>query len=154
MWFLILFLLLIIVLLCRMLFNEKKRKEDYRKFAYKHLQMVEIFDEWVELKQLGVCMADWLIKHGYKVIAIYGMGYLGKRLMEELHDSPIQVKYGVDRAAATMTIDMDVFTLEDDLLPVDAVVVTVTGNHKEIQKAIQMKMGCPVILLKEIIEHA
>lgn len=79
------------------------------------------------------------------------MSYAGETLVEELKDSNIEVKYGIDKNADSMYIDVDVLTIEDDLESVDAIVVTAITFFDEIEEKLSEKMDCPIISLEDIL---
>lgn len=80
--------------------------------------------QWVEVKQEGKNLSEYFMRSGYKNIAIYGMSYAGETLVNELKDTEINVKYGIDRNADSIYGEIDVVSMEDDLEEVDAIVVT------------------------------
>lgn len=117
----------------------------------KHLALFLMMNQWVAVKQEGKNLADYFEKMGYKTIAIYGMSYAGERLVEELKDSNIQIKYGIDKKADTIYSDIEIVTMEDKLEEVDAVVVTPIFFFDEIEEALSEKMDCPIISLEDIL---
>ena len=82
------------------------------------------FDQWLRIRQEGKTLVDFFEKNDYKTVAIYGMKELGERLYDELENSGITVKYIIDKNADTIYADVDVLTPDDELEPVDVVVVT------------------------------
>ncbi len=117
----------------------------------KHLALFLMMNQWVAVKQEGKNLADYFTKRGYKTIAIYGMSYAGERLVEELKDSDIQIKYGIDKKADTIYSDIDVVTMEDELAEVDAIVVTPIFFFDEIEEKLSEKTDCPIISLEDIL---
>lgn len=125
----------------------QKQKE----MSDKHLALFLLMDRWVGVKQQGKNLADYFEKKQYKTIAIYGMSYAGKRLFEELKDSSIEVKYGIDVKAYTIYSDIDVVTLDEPLERVDAVIVTPVFFFKEIEEKLSKKINCPIISLEDVL---
>lgn len=122
-----------------------------RSMSDKHFALFQMMNQWVKVKQEGKNLALYFEKNGYKKIAIYGMSYAGETLVEELKDSNIEVKYGIDKNADSMYIDVDVLTIEDDLESVDAIVVTAITFFDEIEEKLSEKMDCPIISLEDIL---
>ncbi len=52
---------------------------------------------WMENKNAGKNFAEYFQQCGYRTVAIYGAGDIGKLLFDELKQSDIEVKYFVDR---------------------------------------------------------
>lgn len=125
--------------------NEKQKLSD------KHLALFLMMNQWVKVKQEGKELASYFERYGYKRIAIYGMSYAGETLIAELHDSNVQIAYGIDRKADTIYADLDIVTIEDTLEEVDAVVVTAITFFDEIENALSEKLDCPIISLEDIL---
>lgn len=117
----------------------------------KHLALFLMMNQWVAVKQQGKNLAEYFEEMQYKKIAIYGMGYAGERLLEELKGSGIDVKYGIDRNSDIMNSDIDIVTPDDELEPVDAIVVTPVFSYDEIERKLTKKVSCPVISLEDIL---
>lgn len=122
-----------------------------REMAEKHLALFLMMNRWVEVKQQGKSPADYLLTKKYQTIAIYGMSYAGERLVEELKNSGVTVSYGIDKKAGGGYSDMEVVSPEDGLREVDAVIVTSIFFMDEIEKALSVKLSCPVISLEDIL---
>lgn len=136
---------------CVMQKTAEKKISETRKFSEKHLALYQMMNQWVRLKQEGKNLAYFFEKNGYGKIAIYGMSYAGETLMRELNGTVVQVAYGIDKNAAQIYTDINIFTLEDDLLTVDAVVVTAITFFDELKEKLQKKMECPIISLEDIL---
>lgn len=113
--------------------------------------LLQVFSKWMRLKFDGKTIAGYLAKKGYRSVAIYGMHYLGECLLEELKGSEIEVRYAIDRNAASLYADVDILTLDDNIPKVDAVIVTAIWSFDEIKKSILEIAEYPVISLKDIV---
>ena len=129
----------------------KKEVEAQWRISEKHLALYRMMDQWVAIKQQGKNLADYFEKMQYKVIAVYGMSYAGLRLAEELENSNIEIKYGIDKNAETIYSDIEIVTLEDELEEVDAIVVTPIFFFDEIEEKLSAKTDCPIISLEDIL---
>lgn len=132
---------------------EKKVDEQWR-ISEKHLALFQMMDQWVAIKQQGKNLADYLEKKQYRTIAIYGMSFAGQRLIDELENSNIQIKYGIDKRADNIYTDIDIVTMEDELEEVDAVIVTAITFFDEIEEMLSGKMDCPIISLEDVLYEA
>ncbi len=125
--------------------HEKAEKVDKFKSYY------YILNQWLLLKQQGNDLTKYFHDQGYKSIAIYGMGEMGNRLYEELRGTDIQVKYAIDKNAAKTYSELDVFDLEEQLEPVDAIIVTAVFAFDDIEKEISEVVDYPVISLEDVV---
>ena len=76
--------------------EEVKIKES-QKMSDKHLALFLMMTQWVKVKQEGKNLSTYFERKGYRVIAIYGMSYAGEALADELVESNIKIKYGIDQ---------------------------------------------------------
>lgn len=113
--------------------------------------LLQVFSKWMCMKSKGKTIAGYLTEKGYRSIAIYGMHYLGECLLEELKESGIEVRYAIDRNAASLYADVDILTLDDNIPKVDAVIVTAIWSFDEIKKSISEVAEYPVLSLKDIV---
>lgn len=124
---------------------------DAQRLADKHLALYLMMNQWVKVKQEGKSVVSYFEKNGYKKVAIYGMSYAGETLLEELKGSGIEPVYGIDRKANGIYSDIDVYTMDDDLEEVDAIVVTAISFFDEIEEKLGEKVSCPIISLEDIL---
>lgn len=109
------------------------------------------FDRWLQIRQEGRTLAEYFEKNNYKTIAVYGMKELGDRLVDELKDSEIKVCYAIDKNAYQIYSDIDIVTPDDDLEPVDVIVVTAIYYYDEIVDVLNNKANCPIVSLEDIL---
>ena len=128
-----------------------RRAEEEHQLAEKHLRIMVALDQWVAVKQEGKNLATYFEKKGYKKIAIYGMSYLGERLLSELKDTEIQVVYGIDKNADNIYSEIQVKSLEDDLDEVDAIVVTAISFFDEIEFELEKRVDCPIVSIEDAL---
>ena len=107
--------------------------------------------DWMKLRNKGIRISDFCKKHNYLNIAIYGMGYIGEYLYDELPICDIKIVYAIDRSARDFSQKLSIFKIEDELVSVDAVIVTMVENTEEIIGIVKEKLDCPVITISEII---
>jgi hypothetical protein len=129
--------------------SEKLKKE--KELNRKNDQILKLYNQWMQLKQEGKTVAKYLKELGYNSIAIYGLHYLGQNLLEELNNSDIEVRYAIDRNAENIDTDISVYTMDDELLPVDAVIVTAFYFFDDIEEALSDKVSCEIISFEDIL---
>lgn len=129
----------------------KKEINEKQDFSEKHLELFLLMNQWVKLKQEGKHLQDYFEKRGYRSIAIYGISYVGERLFEELKESDIDVKYGIDKKADGIYLELEIVTMNDDFEKVDAIVVTPIHYFEEIEEVLSNKIDCPIISIEDIV---
>ena len=124
-----------------------KQKARIDKFyGYFHL-----VNQWLLIKNEGKSLTKYFEDNGYKKIAVYGMGELGNRLLEELKDSDIEIAYAIDRKAEKIYSDLKVVAVEEELAPVDAIIVTPIFMYDEIEELLMDKVNYPIISLEDVV---
>lgn len=124
---------------------------EWKDMSDKHLALFLLMNQWVKVKQEGKNLAEYFEREGYHEIAIYGMSYAGETLVEELQDSNIKIKYGIDKKADTIYADFDVVSPDEELEEVDAIVVTSITFFDEIEEILGKKVTCSIISLEDIL---
>ncbi len=111
----------------------------------------DVLNQWVSFLHSGNRIEEYFINNSYKTVAVYGMGELGNRFIEELKGSSVNVKYGVDKNISEVRSDIPVYQLEEDLPEVDVVVVTAVFAFDKIAEDLSEKYDCPVVSLEDVI---
>lgn len=110
--------------------------------AEKIYNLFLLSNRFIKLKQENANIPEYLHQKGYKRIGIYGLSYLGERLLEELAGSSIEVLYVVDQNASSIYYpEITLYTMEDELEEVDAIIVTAVSSYDEIKIKLEKKMG-------------
>lgn len=130
--------------------SEKKIKK-YKELADKHFAIMKLYDQWLLTKQEGKSLAEYLTKEGIHSIAIYGMSFVGERLYDELVDSDIEIKYGIDKNADHIYSEIDMINPEGEYGTVDAIIVTAVFYFDEIASMLEEKTDIKVLSLEDIL---
>lgn len=117
----------------------------------KHLALFLMMNQWVKVKQEGKNLESYFEQKGYHNIAVYGMSHVGRIFVDELADSAIHIKYGIDQNTDIVCEGIDIISPEDKLKDVDAVVVTPITFFAEIEECLSRKIDCPVISLEDVL---
>lgn len=128
-----------------------EEKNKVKSMSDKHLALFLMMNQWVKVKQEGKNLSAYFERNNYKRIAVYGMSYAGETLIDELKGTATEVAYGIDRNANSIYADVDVISMEDDLAPVDAVVVTAITFFDEIEGELAEKIECPILSLEDVL---
>lgn len=113
---------------------------------------VRLFDKWLRLKEQNKTILPYFEDKGYKAIAIYGIGMVGKHLLVELENMNIKVGYGIDRQGKQLNYPFPVYRMCEKLPQTDVVVVTVTYDFDKIYRALRKKYEGPIVSLEEILD--
>lgn len=130
-----------------------KRFQAEKALSQKHLKMFLLMNQWVKLKQEEKKLSRYLAEEGYMSIAVYGMSYVGQTLLNELKESEVNVVYGIDKSADRIYADIRIYTPDEELPKVDAVIVTAINFFDEIEAHLVKKLDCPIISLEDIVNR-
>lgn len=132
--------------------RDKARQERLKSHGDKYYEYFQLLNRWMAAGNEGKLASDFLQGEGITRIAVYGMGDLADRLMEDLGGGPVMVAYGIDRdASCTNARIADVRSPEDRLDEVDAIVVTPFLSMGEIGASLGPECPCRLIGLDEIV---
>lgn len=106
---------------------------------------------WLEMKLNGKSFDYYIAEKGYKEVAIYGMGILGKRLLDELMNTNIHVKYAIDKKADAISDMIDIKKPSDKLERVDAIIVSSVPFYDEICAELGKKLKIPIVNIKDFL---
>lgn len=118
----------------------------------KSRMLAEMIRRWFSIKLEKKSLDTVLSQRSIYSIAIYGMGFLGKSLYQELEDSAVGIAYVMDRELQEDEGILKVISLDEELPQVDAVIVTVLGSTDELCERIKRKSGYQVITLKKLLD--
>ncbi len=116
----------------------------------KFVEYFNILDVWMKIKEGNKSLESYFVENNIKVIAIYGIGRLGKHLIEELKETSVEVAYGIDRNYGVVS-PIKCYGLEDKWPEVDAIVVTVTFDFENIAAMLQERTTAEIISLDDIL---
>ena len=126
---------------------QEKRIRENEKFK----RMFWVQNSCLHAYHKGLSPAGFLRDRNVKRAAVYGGGYLGECLLEDLRGSDIETAYVIDRNAAFLNVGAKCCTLEDELEQVDAVIVTlVTDDRDEIEALLKERVCGEIYWLEDI----
>lgn len=126
--------------------SETDIEQDNRK---KSLQ-VEALCQWISVYQRDMRIKEFFYKYNYKTIAIYGMGILGKLLLNELKESGVTVLYYIDRYKVLDDLEVQLIHIEQELPDVDGIVITTVTEFDNIYDLLRKKSRASIINIQEI----
>jgi len=122
--------------------------------AHNNLELAYAMSQWVAVKQEGKNLSAALEKRGIKTIAIYGMADIGEHFYQEVKDSGIKVAYGIDQKAKDMFAPIPLYTPNEELPPVDAIVVTPLNYYDEIENTLTAHVKYPILSIQDLMFEA
>lgn len=136
-------------------------EDSVEKFEIARIQLLDkfrkmffVYDTWMKLSRNGKTISQYLKINNKMNICIYGIGYIGKALFEELKMNHINVVGVFDRNAEYiedigMKISSQVVPIDD----AELVIVTMAENTSELCRCLMEKMGIPVITINELLNE-
>lgn len=107
--------------------------------------------QWMSIERAGCGICSYIRQKGYNTIAVYGLSYLGKCLVDQLDGSDVKVMYGIDNGTVQFHFDIPTFTMSDELPDVDAIIVTPVYSFEEIKESLSKKVTCSILSLADIV---
>lgn len=114
--------------------------------------LAEMVRQWFSIKLEKKSLVTVLRKRNMYSVAIYGMGYLGRSLYQELEDSPVEIACVMDQALEEGDEILKTIRPDEELPKVDAVIVTVLGDVRDLCDLLRKKCGYRVITLKNLLD--
>lgn len=111
---------------------------------------------WLENRNSGKTWVKYFEGYGYKKIAIYGAGDVGRLLYDELKDSDIEIAYFIDRNAEGLNeiSGIQVITPEEivNQPKVDSIIISPIGDYVSICEALtRIAPNMPTVSLKDAV---
>lgn len=112
---------------------------------------LNIMNQWLILKQEGIELEDFLIKHQWKEIAIYGMGVYGRHLIREFEKSTkVHLVCGIDKKKMNPYHEIEIKKIDNVDKNIDVVINTIFYDNS-VKEMLQEKIKCDVISLEDLI---
>ena len=111
-----------------------------------------IYNQWLALRQTGLCVADYLKRKNISRIAIYGYAEFGAHLINELRGSDIQIICLIDQADRYPFAEINVVKPDEFQGNVDLVIVTAILHYSEIEDFLSERVDCSIVSLEDMLE--
>lgn len=117
----------------------------------KFREMFLVLNKMAECREKGCPIVKHLALDRILRVAIYGDGYIGKRLMGELKEHHIETVFFIDKNADYITEEIPVYRLEDAPEDIDAVLVSLVQNCDSIVEILKKKYKAKIYTVKELM---
>lgn len=114
-------------------------------------KMFYLMDKWMELKQRGIELAEYLAKKNLLHVAVYGMSLLARRIIAELDSSIVEVLYVIDRNSDFLEEKIKTCSPDQNLEDVNLVIVALVEGERQIKKELNEKLTFPVCLFSDLL---
>lgn len=132
-----------------MIFSNRKAE---KKLLDKHTNFYVILDYWLKLYEDNKTIEMYFEQRGYKKIAVYGMGVLGRHLEKQLTNKNISIEFIIDKGMFIQGQSMvKLDKVKNNLPEVDIMVITAIMEFENIEEQLRTFMSCPIISLEEVI---
>ena len=153
----LLFLIVLIIIVClyavvmtfvfKFYFN--RTNEEIAKVK-KMIRINESLNKWLELKQNYRELMTYFLNNGYKSVAIYGMGDLGKKLFFELINEGVDVLYTIDKNIGADDV-YKMVPLTEKLPQADVMVVTAVSSFDDIYLDLKSRFDGEIVNIEDVL---
>lgn len=136
------------VLVARKYIIQRNEIDDNRK------KMAEFYDllvQWLNNIQEDNSIDTYLVKNGYKTVAIYGMKEVGQLLYNEIAKSDVEVKYVIDKNAENLDCEVPCYKPDHNLEQVDCVIVTAIHYFDEIKTDLLSIIESDILSVEDLV---
>lgn len=130
--------------------------QNIEKEMYRFKMYYNMMKSWTMLKQQKRNVCTYLLQHGYRRIAVYGLGVHGHIFYQEFQAAGVSCAFAVDRLNQEKMKQekIPVFGIEETWPDCDLMVITVVDKYYEIFNKIKEKLSCPIVSLYEVVVEA
>ncbi len=120
--------------------------------SFKKKQTDEVLRNLMKTKRVSNTLANYLKKQKIYDVAIYGYSESGIVLHKTLLNAGINIKYIIDRKGRMLDCTCPVYTIDNILPDIDAVIVVPTGLYKSVKLILEEKVNGNIFDLDEMLE--
>ena len=118
------------------IFSVYNRNIGIEKELAKYKQFTRVLLDWLRFETDCSSLDDYFIKFGYRSVAIYGYGILGRVLYDKLRNSKCAIAYFIDKNE-TVNADIPTYHKLENLPYVDIVIVTTALEYENIIRELE-----------------
>lgn len=133
--------------------EKEQLKNVVNRSIYKWNRYACLEEKWKKLDEEGKSIDEFFKSKDVQEIAVYGYGVIGKKLVKELQNNNIKIKYIIDQDKTCQNSQMLVFTPNDIFPSVDILIVTPLFDYEKIKSSMQRDEFGRIISIEEVIEE-
>lgn len=118
--------------------------EEYRRYLL-------MMNQWLILKQERKDISRYLINHGYRRVAIYGMGLYGRHIVRDLAGSEVTIAFGIDRTETESYMGVEIIKPKKELKGIDLVIISALRYSEEIRDTLKDICDCDIVELDQLV---
>lgn len=129
--------------------QDEKQEDKYKIYA-------DILHYWLLKKEMGRSFSAYLQSFGIRTVAVYGLGILGKHLINELRNNgDLEIKYTIDGDEdARANANVPVYKKEEIRgLDADVIIVTVIYAYESIKNELKKYTGTKIMSLEQVVRE-
>ncbi len=125
---------------------------DQENVSEKYYALYVLMCKWVRIKQDGKSISEYLNDTGSHSIIIYGMNYVGQRLVAEIEGSDLEIVCGIDQRDIP-DAPIKVIKPYDSIPEADIMIVTPYTYFDEIEIMMRERTDSSIISIDELLER-
>ena len=120
----------------------------------KYQYMFQVQSIWISNLQKGWVISEWLNKKNIKTVSIYGVGYIGKNIINEiLNGHDIEILCIVDKHIKGEYRDIAITNDVRNISKSDIIIVTLIHEFEAIKKHLESLHMGKVVMIEDIIHE-
>lgn len=128
-------------------------QQRYINILEKYRKMFFVCDRWMDLECHSGSISEYLYSQNIRKVAVYGMGYIGKQLVNRLKGTNVSLIGAIDRNAGFINTDIMVMRPEEFEQEADLVIITVLDNTEAVLQDVKKCFDIPAITINQLLEN-
>lgn len=114
-----------------------------------------ILAKWLYVRQRNRNLVPYFEDNFIRNVAVYGMGALGERLVDELEGTQVMVSFAIDRMAERKKFGkLPILGLDKaDYPETELLIVTPVHDYWDIVELMQDRINVPIVSLEDIVDY-
>lgn len=125
--------------------------EDHIILLSKFQKMFFIYDDWMKQQEEGRYIHEYLKCIGVENVAVYGDGYIGKRLYYSLKKNGVEVRHFIDKNAAYLEEEIPVYVPQKGLPSVDLIIISLVEAEMAVKRELAGMMKTRICSISELL---
>lgn len=127
--------------------------EELRSQSNRYRSWWQMMNSLLSLYDHDISLGNQLLARGWKRVAIYGMGMIGKHLAAKLKRDGLMPAFAIDQSCNALAGGFPLLSLQDEPLCADIIVVTVVHDYSHIEVELCKKYTCPIVSLQLLLDE-